>query len=224
MRWAAGWRICCDATLPAKGTSGVSEERRGKRIPPPEEPVAGSDGVATPGLPTPEPDAAAAGEARPAEVAGAGPVDTDEDAAVLRDRWLRAEAELQNFRRRAAREREETRRSAEESVMLELIAALDDLDRALATVPESGSPEAWTEGVRMVGSRLVEYLGRQGVVVLDPVGQPFDPVFHEAVLEMTVPGVESGHVTQVLLRGWRRGMRALRAARVVVARAPDGEA
>jgi molecular chaperone GrpE len=202
----------------------VSETRRGRRILPPEEPVAGSDGAVTPAVPPPDPDAAAVGEARPADLAGAGPVDTGEDAAVLKDRWLRAEAELQNFRRRAARDREETRRSAEESVMLEIIAALDDLDRALATLPESGSPEPWTEGVRMVGSRLVEYLGRQGVVTLDPVGQPFDPVFHEAVLEMVVPGVAPGHVTQVLLRGWRRGMRALRAARVVVARAPDGEA
>ena len=202
----------------------MSEERRGKRPPPPEETAAGSEAVATPGLPAPGPDAAAAAEARPAESAGAGPADAGEDAAVLKDRWLRAEAELQNFRRRAAREREETRRSAEEGAMLEIIAALDDLDRALATVPESGSPEPWTEGVRMVGSRLVEYLGRQGVVTLDPVGQPFDPVFHEAVLEMAVPGLAPGHVTQVLLRGWRRGPRALRAARVVVARAPDGEA
>ena len=202
----------------------MSEERKGRRTPPPEEPVAGRDKSGTPYLPTAEPDTAAAEEARPADPAGAVPVDTGEDAALLKDRWLRAEAELQNFRRRAAREREETRRSAEENVMLELIAALDDLDRALATVPESGSPEPWTEGVRMVGSRLVEYLGRQGVVTLDPLGQPFDPVFHEAVLEMAVPGVEPGHVTQVLLRGWRRGPRALRAARVVVARAPDGEA
>jgi molecular chaperone GrpE len=108
--------------------------------------------------------------------------------------------------------------------MLEIIAALDDLDRALATVPESGSAEPWVEGVRMVGSRLVEYLGRQGVVTLEPVGQPFDPAFHEAVLEMAVPGVAPGCVTQVLLRGWRRGMRALRAARVVVARDSNGEA
>jgi len=224
MRWVAGWRICCDATLPAKGTQNVSEERKGRRTPPSQEPVAGSDGAATPAVPAPEPDAAVAGEARPAEPAGAVPVEAGEDAALLKDRWLRAEAELQNFRRRAAREREETRRSAEEGVMLELIAALDDLDRALTTVPESDAPELWTEGVRMVGSRLVEYLGRQGVVTLDPLGQPFDPVFHEAVLEMVVPGVAPGHVTQVLLRGWRRGMRVLRAARVVVARAPDGEA
>ena len=191
----------------------MSEARKGKRTPPPEEPTAGSDGLATPDEPAPEPNAAAT-----------RPSDTGEDAAVLRDRWLRAEADLQNFRRRAAREREEVRRSAEEGVMLEIIAALDDLDRALATVSESGSREPWTEGVRMVGSRLVEYLGRQGVVMMDPVGQPFDPVFHEAVLEMVVPGAEPGHVTQVVLRGWRRGTRALRAARVVVARAPDGEA
>jgi molecular chaperone GrpE len=186
--------------------------------------MAGCEEGVTPAAPPPEPDVAAAGETRPADLAGTGPADTGEDAALLKDRWLRAEAELQNFRRRAAREREETRRSAEEGVMLELIAALDDLDRALATVPESDSPEPWTEGVRMVGSRLVEYLGRQGVVTLDPVGQPFDPAFHEAVLEMVVPGAEPGHVTQVLVRGWRRGTRALRAARVVVARATDGEA
>lgn len=224
MRWVAGWRICCDATLPAKGAQNVSEERKGRHAPPPQEPAAGSDDAASPGLPAAEPDAAAIGETRPADAAGAVPVDPADDAALLKDRWLRAEAELQNFRRRAAREREETRRSAEEGVMLELIVALDDLDRALTSVPESDSPEPWTEGVRMVGSRLVEYLGRQGVVMLDPVGQPFDPVFHEAVLEMEVPDVAPGHVTQVLLRGWRRGPRSLRAARVVVARAPDGEA
>ena len=202
----------------------MSEERRGRRTPPAEEPAGGNAGAATPGFSTPGPDAAAAGEARLAELAGVGPVEAVEDAAVLKDRWLRAEAELQNFRRRATREREETGRSAEEGVMLEVIAALDDLDRALATVPGSGSPQPWTEGVRMVTGRLAEYLGRQGVVALDPVGQPFDPAFHEAVLEQAVPGVAPGHVTQVLLRGWRRGPRALRAARVVVARAPDGEA
>ena len=223
MRWATGSRSCCDASLAAKGIPDVSEERKGRRTPPAEEPAGGGAGAATPGAGTPVPEVAAAGEARPGAPESAGPVEAVEDAAVLKDRWLRAEAELQNYRRRAARERDETRRSAEEGVMLEVIAALDDLDRALATVPESGSPEPWVEGVRLVAGRLAEYLGRQGVVALDPVGRPFDPVFQEAVLEMVVPGVEPGHVTQVLLKGWRRGTRALRAARVVVARAPQGE-
>jgi molecular chaperone GrpE len=76
----------------------------------------------------------------------------------------------------------------------------------------------------MVAGRLADYLARQGVVALEPMGQPFDPRFHEAVLEVAVPGVTPGHVTQVLLKGWRRGDRALRAARVAVARATDEEA
>jgi len=153
-----------------------------------------------------------------AEAPATAPVTPAEEVARLRDRWLRAEAELQNFRRRATRDREETRRSAEEAVMQEIIGALDDLERGLRVAVEAGAPEPWTAGVRLVAGRLVDYLARQGVVALDPVGEPFDPAFHEAVLEVEAPGVEPGHVAEVVLRGWRRGERALRAARVVVAR------
>ncbi len=160
--------------------------------------------------------------AEPAPGAAAAP--PADEAGVLKDRWLRAEAELQNYRRRAAREREEARRGAEEAVMLEVIAALDDLDRAMATAREAGAPESWAEGVRMVAARLTDYLARQGVTPVDPLGQPFDPAFHEAVLEMAAAGVAPGGVAQVVLRGWRRGERALRAARVVVARESGGDA
>jgi molecular chaperone GrpE len=198
----------------------VSEGRKGRRAAPPEEATGGSAGDASPGGAAPGPDAAAASVpvAAPAGPDAAGVV---EDAAALKDRWLRAEAELQNFRRRAARDREESRRSAEEGVMLEIIAALDDLDRALAAPAEGGAQEAWAEGVRMVGRRFVEYLGRQGVVAEDPLGHAFDPAFHEAVLEVPVQGAVPGQVTGVLLKGWRRGARVLRAARVVLARAPE---
>jgi molecular chaperone GrpE len=159
----------------------------------------------------------------PGAVPGAAGAPAEEEAGVLKDRWLRAEADLQNYRRRAAREREEARRNAEESVMLEVITALDDLERALATARDSGAPESWAEGVRMVVARLGDFLARQGVTPVDPLGQPFDPAFHEAVLEMEAAGVPPGHVSQVVLRGWRRGERALRAARVVVARGPGGD-
>ncbi len=162
----------------------------------------------------------AAGNDAPAGSAGApgAAAPPAEDAAVLRDRWLRAEAELQNYRKRAVREREETRRAAEEAVMLEMIAALDDLDRALRAGAEAGVPDAWLSGVRLVAGRLVDFLARQGVAPVDPKGLLFDPALHEAVLEVDAPGVEPGHVAEVVLRGWRRGERALRAARVVVAR------
>jgi molecular chaperone GrpE len=144
-----------------------------------------------------------------------------ESSEALRDRWLRAEAELQNLRRRAARDTAEARRAAEERVMLEIVAALDDLDRALDAAHEGTAPGAWAAGVRLVGQRLREFLAREGVRVLDPAGTPFDPVFHEAILEVDAPaGVEAGAVVEVVLKGYARGDRLLRPARVVVARAP----
>jgi len=145
------------------------------------------------------------------------------DTTDYKDRWLRAEAELQNFRRRATREWEEGRRRAEESVLLEMVAALDDLDRALEAA--TGAPEAWVQGVALVTQRLREFLARQGVTVEDPMGQPFDPAFHEALLEVDAPeGVTPGTVVQVALKGYRRGGRPLRPARVVVGRTPAGSA
>ncbi len=140
-----------------------------------------------------------------------------------KDLWLRAEAELQNFRRRATREWEEGRRLAEESVLLEMVGALDDLERALAAAGAAGAPDAWTQGVALVIQRLHDFLARQGVTVEDPIGQPFDPAFHEALLEVDASeGVAPGTVVQVALKGYRRGGRALRAARVVVGRGPAG--
>src|SRR5262245_9302042 len=142
------------------------------------------------------------------------------DATDYKDRWLRAEAELQNFRRRASRDWEEGRRAAEESVLLEMVAVLDDLERALAT----GDPaSAWTQGVARVAQRIRDFLARQGVALEDPLGRAFHPVFHEALLELDAPeGTAPGTVLQVIHKGYRRGARALRTARVVVARAPAG--
>lgn len=140
--------------------------------------------------------------------------------AELQDRWLRAEADLRNLRRRAALEREEARRSAEDGVLLEMISMLDDLDRALESAREAGAPETWMAGVRLTADRVRERLGRYGVSTLDPKGAPFDPRFHEALLELDAPeGVSPGAVVQVVHLGYARGDRALRPARVVVARA-----
>ena len=155
--------------------------------------------------------------------AGASAAPTDE--TDYKDRWLRAEAELQNFRRRATREWEEGRRRAEESVLLEMVGALDDLDRALAAAESAGAPQEWIQGVALVGQRMRDFLARQGVTIEDPVGQPFDPAFHEALLEVDAPeGVAPGTVVQVALKGYRREGRPLRPARVVVGRTPAGSA
>lgn len=167
--------------------------------------------------------------ATPVEGPAAGAEPGDVVPAVgeidYKDRWLRAEAELQNFRRRVRREIDESRRAAEEAVLLDLLALLDDLERAHRAAGESGAPPAWSEGVALVLQKGRDYLERQGVLTVDPVGQPFDPRFHEAILEMeAAEDVAPGTVMQVVHRGYRRGERALRPARVVVARSRTDEA
>ncbi len=192
---------------------------------PPDERESGAEPSAAEGPGEIEPEAEAEVLDAPPAPAAAAPAGAAaaEEAAGLRDRWLRAEAELQNFRRRARRDAEESARAAEERVMREISAALDDLDRALASA--AGAPEAWTAGVRLTAQRLREYLAREGVRMLDPIGKPFDPALHEAILEMDAPeGIEPGHVVQVILKGYARGERSLRPARVVVARAPRSAA
>lgn len=160
----------------------------------------------------------------PAEAATAPAAAPREPDAEFRDRWLRAEAELQNFRKRARRDAEESARHAEERVMLELVHALDDLDRALAAAREAGAPDTWTGGVQLVANRIRESLGRHGVAELNPEGERFDPAFHEAMLEVDAADAEPGHIVQVITRGYRRGDRVVRPARVVVARRPAGGA
>lgn len=138
-----------------------------------------------------------------------------------KDRWLRAEAEIQNARRRATRDREESVRAAEERILLDMVEVLDDLERALAAMPQepSAGSSAWAQGVALTAQRLRDALARRGVTPIAAVGVPFDPAFHEALLEVEPPkGIRPGAVVQEVQKGYARDNRALRAARVVVAR------
>ena len=177
------------------------------------------------------PDAPPAAEAGAPEASGAdtpevvdsGTVAGPQAVAEMRDRWLRAEAEMQNVRRRAAREREELRRELEDQWLLELTAVVDDLDRGLEAARAHGAAETWIAGFELSGRRLREILQRHGVLSVDPVGEAFDPRLHEAMLEVEAPaGIEPGHVAQVVRRGWARNGRSLRPAQVAVARHREG--
>src|SRR6185503_2154602 len=135
----------------------------------------------------PDPDASApAGEeaqdpAREPATAGAAETPPAEAPIDFKDRWLRAEADLQNYRRRSQRDREEAVRSTEERLLLEMIAQLDDLERALEAASESRTTDPWVQVVRLVAGRMVEFLARQGVTPMDAVGEVFDPELHEAM-------------------------------------------
>ena len=170
---------------------------------------------------TDEPEDLAAGEARTSGASG----DPEAELVAVRDKWLRTEAELQNFRRRTQRDLEEARRSAEERALLDLIDFLDDLERALAAARDAGAEASWVQGVELVAQRMRDSLARAGVTAVTPVGEPFDPRFHEALVLMPAPaGKQPGTVLHVERTGYRRGDRVLRPARVTVAAESPGDA
>jgi molecular chaperone GrpE len=170
-------------------------------------------------LPVEEPPAIENWEGEGGAVVEPADVTPATEPVDYKDRWLRAEAEMQNVRRRAARDLELERRSTEDELLLEMVTILDDLERALQAAREADAPDSWTQGVTLVAQRLLDGLGRRGVSVVDPKGERFDPGYHEAILEVDPsPAAVPGSVVQTVLKGYRRGDRALRPARVVVAR------
>lgn len=140
------------------------------------------------------------------------------EAAELRDKWLRSEADLANYRKRVARDLEDEERRGRERVLAEVLSLADDLERALDAAERSEHGGPIVEGVRLVHDRVREILRAHGVEVVDPVGKPFDPHEAEAVAEVEAPGQVPGTVAAVLEKGYRRGPRLLRPAKVTVAR------
>jgi molecular chaperone GrpE len=135
------------------------------------------------------------------------------------DRFLRAAADLENYKKRAAREREEAQKFANERLLKDLIPVLDNLERALAAAPE-GDPLA--KGVKLVLRAFEEALGRHGVKGFSALGQPFDPRLHEAVMQVAASGDQPpGTVVLEHGRGFLLNDRLVRPAMVGVAVGPD---
>jgi molecular chaperone GrpE len=143
------------------------------------------------------------------------------ELAAEHDRLLRVAADLDNFRKRVTREREEAARMAAGPVVKDLIPAIDNLERALAAAPE-GDPLA--DGVRMVLRQVEEALARHGIEPRDALGEPFDPSLHEALATVPSPDAVAGTVVAQHGRAWLQHGRLLRPAMVAVAAAaPPGE-
>ena len=128
----------------------------------------------------------------------------------------RVAADFDNFRKRSAREREETITFANERLVKELLPILDDLARALQAAEEHEEAKL-EEGVRLVHRQLAEVLTKAGLAEIEAEG-PFDPHVHEALLSQP-SDAEEGSVIEVIQKGYRLGDRVLRPARVVVAAA-----
>jgi len=131
------------------------------------------------------------------------------------DRLLRLAADFENYKKRAAREREEYVRLANERLLKELIPVLDDLERALVAAEQHEEAQL-EEGVALVHKSLVSLLERNGVSEIAADGK-FDPHVHEALLAQPAEDKEQGDVVDVLQKGYKLGDRVVRPARVIVA-------
>lgn len=143
------------------------------------------------------------------------------EAESLQDRNLRLMAEFDNARKRAAREREDHSRFANESLLRELLPVLDNFDRALQATKSDPAMAAVTEGVELIQRELLRVLEKFGVKPFSSVGEPFDPERHQAVAR--VPAVEHPEMTVVgeTARGYLLHGRVLRPAMVTVAMTPE---
>ena len=141
---------------------------------------------------------------------------------TARDQALRAQAEADNTRRRAAREIENARKFAVERLAADLLPAIDSFERAVEAA-RAASETAAAEGVELSLKLLTGALEKAGVNVVDPLGAPFDPRFHEAISMVENPDAEPGSVTQVVQKGYVLNERVVRAAMVIVAKAPTAK-
>jgi molecular chaperone GrpE len=177
---------------------------------------------ATPEAPVEE---AGAAEERAVEEQAAEEVEHDLAELLTRaekaDEYLalaqRTQADFENFRKRAARDKAEAADRGMGKLAKELLPALDHLELALRATEEHEGAEDVVKGFRLVHEELLGALERVGIQGFSPKGEPFDPNEHEAMAQQPAEGAEPGTVIEVYQRGYRLNGQVLRPARVVVA-------
>lgn len=127
---------------------------------------------------------------------------------------LRAAAEAQNARRRAEQEADKSRKFALEKFASELLAVVDNLERALTAIDDP----AQREGIELTSKSLLDTMARFGVAVVDPQGEAFNPELHQAIAMLDVPHAAPDSVVEVMQKGYTLNGRLLRAAMVAVAK------
>ena len=147
--------------------------------------------------------------------------EAERQVAEFKDQVLRAQAEMENVRRRAARDVENAHKYALERFTSDLLPVLDSLEKALEAAGDSGEEAAGAikEGVELSLKLFLTTLEKAGVDQVDPHGEPFDPQLHEAMAMVPNPDAEPNSVMEVMQKGYTLNGRLVRAAKVVVSAA-----
>lgn len=143
-----------------------------------------------------------------------------QQAESNRNDYLRSVADMQNLRKRTARDIQQARQFAIEGFARDLLPVADNMMRALSVLSESDDPavKPLCEGVEMVQKELDRAFNKHGVVKIESLNVPFDPNMHQAVVQLEVPGAEPGHVVEEMQVGYWLNDRLLRPAMVAVAK------
>lgn len=150
------------------------------------------------------------------------------DAAKYKDLALRAEAEMENVRRRATRDVENAHKYGSEKLIQNILPVIDSLEKGIESAEQvggdAGPNKAIVEGMNLCLKMLVDVLNKEGLSVVDPTGQPFDPNLHQAMSMVENPDMEPNSVVAVMQKGYTLSDRLVRPAMVMVSKAPAGEA
>jgi molecular chaperone GrpE len=184
-----------------------------------------SDNRQTNSTANPPPEPAAPAATAPGPAAGANPAEellaaAQKEAAANYERYMRAVADLENFRKRTVREKDELRLFAAAGVMEDLIPILDNLSLGLSAARQQTDVKAVADGIGLVLEQLKGTLDRHGLKEVNPEGQVFDHNLHECISHLPSNDVPTEKVIQVVRRGYTLNGRLLRPASVVVSSGP----
>ncbi len=127
--------------------------------------------------------------------------------------WQRVQADFINYKRRSQQEKEEIGQYSQSLLLCSLLPVLDDIERALSSLPRELAKTPWVEGIRLIERKYHSILESQGVKTIKAKGKAFDPNLHEAA--MSIKGKE-GIIVKELLKGYKLGDRVIRPAKVAV--------
>jgi len=144
-----------------------------------------------------------------------------EEAASYKDRWLRAAAEFENFRRRNEKDRIDWIKSANKDLILELINVYEHLVLAIQSADNDQVPENFRKGIIMVHDQLKDLLKKYGLRRIEAVGEEFDPQYHQAIICTPKEGFDDNIIFDCIQNGYILNDKVLRPARVAVAKAPE---
>ena len=151
-------------------------------------------------------------------------LDLQAEADKARDQALRAEAEMQNLRKRAERDVQNAHKFGVERLIQNLLPVLDSLEKAIETSLQAETPEddPQLEGLKLCFKLFTDVFEKEGVQMLDPLGHAFDPNVHEALSLIENPDMEPNSVMAVIQKGYRLHERLVRPAMVIVSKPPAG--